>query len=63
MTKVARFLRRFSVLDFLKAVRLNTKSYCSCFYFQSKEFLWLDFQHTVLLIKEEIRHRSNRQLL
>ena len=40
MTKVGGFLRRFSVvdfsavdfLDFLKAVRLNTKNYCSWFF-------------------------------
>ena len=64
ITKIGRFLRRFSVvdfsavdfLDFLKTVKIHTKNSCVCMiFFKSNAFLWFDFQLMVLLFKEEMR--------
>ena len=75
MTKIGRFVRGFSVVDFsavgfvelLKNFkRLNAKNYCSCtsliFTGKAMHFYGLISKLMVLLIKEET-HRSNVQLL
>ena len=74
MTKIGRFLRGFSLVDFsavgfiglLKKIRLNVKKSCSCisviFPGKAMHFCSLISKLVVLLIKEEM-HRSNVQLL
>ena len=68
-TKIERFLRRFSVvefsavdfLDFLKTRHQKLPFLCSYDFFQNKAFLWSDFHLMVLLIMQEM-HRGNVQL-
>ena len=74
MTKIGRFLRGFSLVDFsavgflglLKTFKTQRQKvmflYKSDFHWQSNAFLWFDFQTRGLLIREEM-HRSNVQLL
>ena len=63
MTKIGRFLRRFSVVDFKDSKPKISVTFTSNFHWKSNAFLWFDFQLKVLLITEEEMHRRNVQLL